>query len=209
MADLGQLLRGCRERFGSPPRFLEREAEQDFRLRPSFLMRCVFLLTGDKLRTVLRDQSVLRDHGRVVWGFLVQANQVLFDPANRATLPANVIYSTDTDCDDEVALFRDVAHGLFRLKGTTPADPELTRFSAAITNELARTMRLPLPRSLCRGKTAYFTTCLIRPSHLPRGHLAAGFFPLVICPERTEAVMILPARYWPAELCEVWATEAG
>jgi hypothetical protein len=172
-------------------------------------MRVVFRLTGDKLRTVLRDQHLLRDHGRVVWGFLVQANQVLFDPANRQTLPANVIYCTDPNGDDQVPLFRSVARGLFGLKGTSPRDAELTRFSAAITNELARTMRLPLPRSVCGGMAAYFTTCLIQPSHLPGGHIASGVFPLVICPERTEAVMILPARYWSKELREVWASGEG
>ena len=85
----------------------------------------------------------------------------------------------------------------------------MERFARAITDELARTMRLPLPRSLCQGKESYLTTCLIQPSHLPRGYLATGFFPLVICPEKTEAVMILPARYWPQELRKSWAGEEG
>jgi hypothetical protein len=205
MAGLRDLLQRCRESLGPAPRTLRRGEQQEFRLRPSFLTRLIFLVTGDKLRTVLRDQHLLRDRGRVVWGFLVQANQVLFDPGNRQVLPANVIYSPDPWFDDRAPFLEEVARGLFGLKGTSPGDAELERFAEAITDELVRTMRLALPRSLCEGREAYFTTCLIQPSHLPGGCLAAGSFPLVICPEKTEAVMILPARYWPEELCVVWS----
>jgi hypothetical protein len=187
---------------------LDAEEREKFRLRVSCLLRVIFLLSGDKLRKILRDQRILRDHGRVVWGYLVQANEVMFDPTNTQTVPGNAIYCTDPDADDQVVLFQGVASGLFGLKGTTPRDIDLTRFSEAITNETARTMRLPLPRSLCRGKMAFFTTCLFQPSHLPGGYLASGVFPLVICPERTEAVMVLPARYWPEELCQIFASGA-
>jgi hypothetical protein len=204
MARFGEFLQRCRESLGSPPRTLDREEQRYFRLQPSFLMRFVFLSRLDNLRMVARDQYLLRDHGRVVWGFLVQANEVLFDPRNRQVLPANVIYSPDTYFDDRVALLQGVAGGLFQLKGTSPGDEELEKFATAITNEVARTMRLPLPRPLCQGKEVYFTTCLIQPSHLPGGYLASGFFPIVICPEETDAVLILPARYWPNELCQVW-----
>jgi hypothetical protein len=209
VASFGEAIRRCRENFGSPPRQLGHENQESFRLQLSFLLRLVFLLSGDKLRKVLHDQPLLRDHGQVVWGFLVQANQILFHPSNRRVLPANVIYSPDTYFDDRVPELQDVAQGLFRLKGTSPRDKELKRFARAITDELARTMRLPLPRSLSEDKEAYFTTCLIQPSHLPGGHLAGGFFPLVICPEKTMAVMILPAHYWAEELRDFWAGDNG
>ena len=131
----------------------------------------------------------------------------MFDPDNRRTLPGNLIYSPDTYFDDRLPQLRQVASGLFELKGTAPGDKELRKFARAITDEMARTMRLPLPRSLSQGREVYFTTCLIQPSHLPDGFLAAGYFPLLICPEETDVVMILPERYWPDELREVWATE--
>lgn len=137
-------------------------------------------------------------------GYPVQANQVLFDPKNRQVLPANVIYSPDPYFDDCVPMMQELAHGLFGLKGTAPDDKELEQFASAITDELTRIMREPLPRSLCDGKEAYFATFLIQPSHLPGGYLAEAVFPLVICPEKTEAVMILPSEYWPEEFREVW-----
>lgn len=203
----GKMIERCRQNFGSAPRDLESEEKRAFRLRPPFLMRFLFLARGDELRTVLRDQNTLRDHGRVVWGFLVRANQTLFRRKNRLVLPANVIYSPDSYFDDRAAVLQDAAGGIFPLKETSPGDDELGRFARAVTNELARNMRLPLPPTLCENREAYFTTCLIQPSHLPGGRLAKGVFPLVICPEKTDAVMILPSRYWPEELRAAWAPE--
>jgi hypothetical protein len=205
--DLGDYLRQCRERFGKAPRELEPAEREYFKVRPSIFTRCVLLLTFDKLRMVLRDHDVLRDHGRVVWGCIVQANQDLFHPANRSTLPANLLYSTDRFYDDAVEELQALAAGLFDLKGTSQDDRELQRFANAISNEMARTMKLQVPEDITDGRRVYFTTALIHPPHLPEGYLAQGFFPLVICPDKTEAVMILPARFWSKEFREAWAAD--
>jgi hypothetical protein len=202
--DFAEMINKCRNSFGVAPRRLSAEDARAFKLNPSLMMRLLMFLTGDKLRSVLREQHILRDQGRLVWGALVQANQILFDPRNRMVLPANVIYSPDAHFDGRVEVLQELASGIFDLKGSS-ADDEMEQFARAVTNETARTMRLPLPRSLCEGKEAYFTTCLIQPAHLPGGCLAAGFFPLVICPEKTDAVMILPASYWPKQLRDAWA----
>src|SRR5262249_19189053 len=113
MAELGELIQRCRKYLGAPPRELVGKEQNYFRLRPSLLMRAVFMLNGDKLGLILRDQHILRDYGRVVWGCLVQANQVLFNPSNRQMLPANVIYSPDTYFDDHLTFLRSVASELF------------------------------------------------------------------------------------------------
>lgn len=207
MPGFSEVMRVCRENFGTAPRSFGDAEQQAFKLQPSLIMRIVLTVTFDKLRTVLRDQDILRDQGRVVWGFLVQANQVLFNPKNRQVMPANAIYSPDPYFDDRVRELLDVAQGLFQLKETYPGNREMKKFANAVTNEMLRTMRLAIPRDLCDGKEAYFTTCLIQPSHLPGGYIAAGFFPLVICPEKTKAVMILPAPYWPEELRASWIGE--
>ena len=202
--DRGAIIRECRRNLGDPPRKFSREAQLNFRLRLSWHLRFVFWLSQDRLRIIMRDQELLRDRGRVVWGCLVQANHNLFQPTNRQTLPANVIYSLDAYFDEQTLLLLQVAQRLFNLKGTSPEDQAVARFAAAITNELARTMRLALPPSLSLGEQAFLTTCLIQPSHLPTGYLVSGLFPLLICPEETEAVMILPARYWPDALVQSW-----
>jgi hypothetical protein len=202
---MGEVIRACRQRFGSPPRALSADEQRSFRINPSWFLKAMLNLTGDKLRVIIRQQDLLRDSGHVVWGCLVQANNALFSPRSHQVLPANVIYSPDAFFDSRVSVLQNIAQGLFELKGTRPPDKELRKFASAITNELARTMRLPLPPSISQQKEVYLTTCLIQPSHLPAGHLAAGYFPLVICPEKTDAVMILPAWYWPEEAQEAWS----
>ena len=192
------LLKACRDKFGPAPRELNREEKASFHLGLSVLMRTLLFLTGDKLRLILRDQRILRDQGKIVWGVLVQANSALFDPANRQTLPVNLLYSPDPSCDDQIPMLQDLASAIFQLKSATPGNAQLRQFSLAVSNETLRTMRLRVPRSLWEGaEEVYFTTCFIHPPHLPSGFLAANFFPLVICPEKTEAVMVLPSQYWP------------
>lgn len=204
-----EMIERCRSSFGSAPRELGSESQRLFRLRPSLILRIYLFLNGGMLRSFLRDQNILRDQGRVVWGVLVQANQILFNPDNRSVLPAEIICSPDTYFDDRVPLLQSLAQGLYQLKGTSPQDKELARFAHAITDERLRSLRLPLPRSICEGKEAHLMPCLVQPSHLPGQHLAAGFFPLVICPEKTDAVMILPSQYWPVELCVAWLGHQG
>lgn len=200
----GKVLELCREQLGSPPREIDREQQRYMRVQLPLLMRLFLWLRGDKLSIILRDQRHLWTHGQVVWGHVVQANSLLFSPSNSQTLPANVLYSPDNYFDDRLPQLEDVAHQIFQLKGTSPEEGELKEFARAVTDELARTMRLPLPRSLSGGREVVFTTCFIEPAHLPSGYLCRGFFPLLICPERTDAVMILPARYWSKELRAAW-----
>ena len=175
-----------------------------FQVMPSLFYRFIMLLPYDRLRVVLKDQHILWTEGCVVWGCLVQANDKLFNPRNGRTMPANIIYDPTGDYDGDVPDLLDLAGGLFGLKNIYPKDKEIKKFAAAITNEMQRTMHLPLPKLITEDKEVIFTTTLINPGHLPGGYLAAGFFPVLICPEETEAAMILPSRFWPKELVAVW-----
>jgi hypothetical protein len=74
------LIQGCRERFGSPPR----------QLSPSDAKACQLTLSpeieqpcrkyGDALLTIVEEQQRLRDRGQVYWAHLIQANSDLFKP---------------------------------------------------------------------------------------------------------------------------------
>ena len=207
MASLGDLIERCREEFGDPPRDLSRDDKAEFRLRVSWSMRCYFWRTRDSLQMIYRDQHILRDHGELVWGHIVQANQILFDRSNSQPMPACGVYSSDPYFDDRVNSLRDIGHELYELKGTIPDDPQLRRFARVITGEKERLYAVRIPRSLCENRNVYYTTFMVDPEHLPDGYLAAGYFPLLICPQRTDAVMILPACFWPRMLRDYWGEE--
>jgi hypothetical protein len=204
---VSDLIEDCRKRFEVMSRDPSPADLEGFRIRVPLITRIAWFLIRDKLRIILRDQFELHDRGRVVWGALIQANQLLFDPANLTTLPAAGVYSPDRYYDDRVEELQNIAQTLSELKGTKPKEPRLRRLVDLITNELARALRLPVPEEMCDGREVYLTTFLIQPSHLPDGYLTQGFFPFLISLQTTDAVMVLPARYWPTELVQLWTEE--
>jgi hypothetical protein len=196
------LLRACRDLFGPPPRPLSGLNADRLALPPE--LEAAFVASKDGLLRILQDQDRLLARGQVFWGQLVQANQILFQPENRMTLPANVIYSTDPFFDGRLALLSSMARGLFAQKGSTRADRELQRFVDAVTDEMTRVLRQEMPHSYTGGRSVNFATCFIQPSHLPDGYLTRSSFPVVANPEQTPAMMLLPSRFWPAELVSHW-----
>lgn len=167
-------------------------------------LEAAFRQSNDPMLRILTDQQTLLDRGEVVWGRLVQANQILFDPSNHFTAPANVIYSLDPYFDGRGDILGGIAHGLFARKGSVPGDRELREFVRVITDERERIMRRELPRGYCGGRSVYFTTCFIQPSHLPGNRIARPEFPLLVNFQETEGVMVLPSRFWPPELVSRW-----
>jgi TPR repeat protein len=115
-----------------------------------------------------------------------------------------MIYSLDPYFDGRVGILGELARGLYAQKGTDPGDHELGQLVRAVTSEYQRIMRKELPRGYCGGRSVYFATCLIQPGHLPDNHIARSEFPLLVNFDETEAVMVLPARFWAPELVARW-----
>lgn len=194
------MLRSCRDLFGPAPRS---PARAD-RIALSPGLEAAFVESNDKLLRILEDQDLLLASGQVFWGHLVQANQILFESDNRQTCPANVIYSTDPFFEGRLSLLSSMARGLFAQKGSTSAGREIQAFVDAVTDEMARVLRREMPNSYTGGRSVYFATCFIQPGHLPDGYLARSSFPIIVNPEETPTMMLLPSRYWPAELVSNW-----
>jgi hypothetical protein len=201
------LIERCRKKFGDPPRKLGEAEQNELRIRLGAWRHIKWWFNRDKLCTILRDQDELQDYGRIVWGYLVQANSLLFTVENQLTCPGNAVYSPDRFFDDRLDALEAIAGSIGELKGTLPRSKAARTFAEAVTDEMKRTMRLQIPEELCDSRTVYFTTLLIQPDHLPNGFIARGFFPLLISPKRTDAVMILPSRYWPRDLVRLWTED--
>jgi hypothetical protein len=193
-------IRSCRDLFGSAPRAVS--GSNRIVLDPD--LEEALIQSNDGLLRILQDQDLLLTRGHICWGQLVQANRILFEPDNRSTCPANVIYSTDPFFDGRLSLLTSMARGLFAQKGSTRADRELQEFVDAVTDEMKRVLRRELPHSYTGGRLVYFATCFIQPTHLPAGYLTRPSFPIIVNPEETPAMMLLPSRYWPSELVSHW-----
>lgn len=204
--DQVELIEVCRSQFGNPPRQLSAANQQACKLTLTPDMQQMFEEIKDPLLRILADQDKLRDRGEIVWGHLVQANSMIFDPANKYTLPANVVYSMDHYFDGRVIHLGQLARGLFAQKGSVPADRKLREFVRVIIDERERILRRELPWGYCGGHSVYFTTCFIQPSHLPGGYLCGSSFPLLVNFRETEAVMILPSQFWPYAMVRQWTS---
>lgn len=164
-----------------------------------------YYLTLDfRFNRQLRSQRPLIERGRVVWGAIVQANSVLFEPrGSSACLPADAMYCDDESLDAHPGSLVSYAHELFELKGEATT-PEMQKFSRKLANETSGDVKLTIPTGFTEGHPCYLATILIARKHLPGNHLADGLFPMLILPEETKASMILPRDYWDDRLKEFW-----
>ena len=194
-------LSGCIENFGEAPRrFCLRDRLGYLRL-PKPLWLC--LDPFDELRTLFRNHRTLLADGKVVWGYIVQANYLLHEEGND-NCPGEIVYSLDEGNGVDHIYLGQLASELFALKGTRPSDPELLRIAEYLTDEEIRVFGLSVPSSISVAHCQLSTTLFVR-KHLPKRHLRAPLLPVVVNPKEPYVVMPLPERYWPEDLVEWWS----
>lgn len=148
------------------------------------------------------DQLLLR--GRVVWGALVQANNLLFEPEFRFGAPGEVVY--DPQGRSEPEALEAIARLLMRCKRADNAgidDPALQRYGEHLRNERTRMFGFPLAGRLLPypllASTTYFDQC-----QLPDGMLSRSHFPLLVDADAPGLVLPLPTALWPEALRDAW-----
>lgn len=159
-------------------------------------------VSEDELKYLFESvRDLLRD-GRVVWGALIQANNMLFMPGvSEGGAPGEVLYDPQgrTPPEDLAA----VAKTVLSLKGKRMQDPALAHFSDYLADEMIRVFGIDVPASVVpyplKASTTYFDR-----RHLPGGRLAEPVFPVVISESRPGAVMVLPQSLWPDALRAFW-----
>jgi hypothetical protein len=194
-----QLLEECRRRFGPPPRSFPSGQQHYLTIRPPAWCR----LRMDPLMRLYKNQDRIRQQGRVVWGHLVQANQLLFQPGSD-DCPASVIYSFDPWFDDHLDQLRDIAERLFELKDKQSTDPLAAQIGSYLAAETQRQFNLPVPRHWTEGRQVFIGDIMVPRKHLPAGYLVQSFFPLVIDADPSHGMLIVPAQYWDETLLTLW-----
>lgn len=163
----------------------------------------------DELRRFFDDQDVLILKGRVVWGVVVQANQLLFEPLDRdhRGAPATVIYTEEGD-ESTLPFLRELALRLFRLRNSQGGlDEDQAEYGAMLNEEIDRAMGCQVPPSMTDGMEVRSTTVFFPRKHLESQQLALTYFPLLVH-SSTPAAMLVPSRYWPPGLKQRWQAEA-
>jgi hypothetical protein len=160
---------------------------------------------GSQLKTIYDSVNLLRQEGQVVWGHIVQANSLLFDPHEKADCPAAAIYSLDPYYDGKVDELEEIASSLFEIKGEETTR-ELQQFSDILEDERTTQMKLPIPKSLTNGRAVIYTSIMVHRKQLPIPFLVTSAFPLLVHPNKTQATMILPEKYWSESMKSYWFT---
>lgn len=151
-----------------------------------------------RFESTYKDQRILIKEGRIALATIVQANTLLFKPG-KYSCPAAMVYSEDTFFEEYPDKLKSIASQLFQIKGADCNDKEIQIFSDILADEKVPLFNFKVPEKLTYGKTVFFTTFIVHREHIPNGYIDFKYFPVLILPEKTEASIILPSKYWAPE----------
>lgn len=195
------IIEQCYQRFRAAPRRLPL-LDRLFHLRiprPEWLRED----PTDALQVLFDNLDTTYKHGRIVWGHVIQANNLMFQDGD-ASCPGEVLYTLDDNEWADPQAMSAIAQQLYGLKGTTPSDTELLSIADYLADEMTRVFGLQVPATIspeyrCRISTTYFYR-----RHLPGGRLRAPMMPILVNPREPYVALPLPGRYWPAPLLSWW-----
>jgi hypothetical protein len=150
-----------------------------------------------------RDANILLKHGQVVMACVAEADPTLMKPG-KSIGEANIVYSTDELFEQMPSLLANIAITVTSIRENQGLGTEYTILVDCMDGKTNYRLDLPIPKDICYDKEAYLTTVYVNPKHLPLPMLYRGFFPILICPERTPHVMVLPSHYWSQEMKDAW-----
>ncbi len=147
--------------------------------------------------------KTLLKYGQVVMACIAEAGPSLMQPG-KAICEASVVYSTDELFDQMPSLLAQVAITVTSIRENPHLDTAYTLLVDCMDGKTNYRLGLPVPKDIAYDKDVTLTTVYVNPAHLPLPFLHRGFFPIVICPEKTPYAMVLPAHYWSQEMKDCW-----
>ena len=166
----------------------------------------ILLHKNDELNVVYRDKDIVFQNGKICYGAIVQANEMLYQSNNSVDLPANVLYSTHPIAEKYPEFLSRIASEIFFYKGRPENEvPEhLREVVRIITDELDRasvdfvlSMKNPEnPSEIIENVDVHFCSVIVFRKDLPNQVLQGTHVPVIAAPDKTKAVLILPKEYW-------------
>jgi hypothetical protein len=158
---------------------------------------------GDDIAFLFDHEATLLQSGRVVWGALIQANKMLFEPKYVFGAGGEVLYDPAGRMSRESLLAE--AHWIFSLKGNAQyGDADRQFISDYLADELTRVFGKDAPDPAHSGYPLKISSTYFDQLQLPDGMLSLPYFPLLISDACPGAAMLLPCRFWPAEFTDEW-----
>ena len=148
----------------------------------------------DKNKPMIKFQknppNIHRD-GKIYYGYIVEANSMLFKQQNFSTLamPAVVAYSPDEYYEKDPYALEEIAGELY-----------MNRKNNILANELKYFYNEEF--SDANGRKIYVSTIFIYRPHVPDGYLCGSMFPILAdtSSRKKECVATLDSKYWTDKL---------
>ena len=147
-------------------------------------------------------RRLLRE-GFVVWGAVVQANILCFQPGPM-THPAEFTYCIEPEADVRGDWLLEAASDLFALKGRQDLDGELQPIADHLADEQTASFGRRVPLSFINERPLALSSGLVFRRHLPAKHLTGRLVPLLVAPETPRVVLVVPSSFWPREMRQAW-----
>lgn len=189
------ILDECRQRFGSAPRTLSEADLASFRFEIPFSKKLSFWM-GHPLAKLQGESRDLAERGRIVWGYVVAAEEKLRSTAKGPSQTAIVLYGLSEDLDDRPDLLERVGEQLAAARGEAEVAADLSLAKPPLAKAL--------PAGRSEGAALLLSGTLMTPSSLPLDRLERNLLPLLVAPEKTKHVLPLPKRWWSEALIAYW-----
>lgn len=160
-------------------------------------------LEGDDLERLFDAGEAIFEGGRVAWGALVQANNVLFDPTKDMAAPGEVLYDPQGRFAPED--LSTIAAAAFNLRKNPPADPALVAIADYLNDERQRVFALDAPLTPYPLK---ISSTFLDQRHFAGGCILLRHFPIVLHDEFPGLVRLLPHPFWPDDFRRQWLAAA-
>jgi hypothetical protein len=164
---------------------------------------------------VIDEINTLESFGKVHWGSIIIADANIYEPFPWEDYHALITYSVDRESDEDkdidsklLSLARHIV-GQDSSKDRTKDDEVVTQVLDLMQNDIARVFGAYYGCDFPDRHFNYFlTSCMIFREHIAGGIFYNPILPVIACPEKSKAVMILPCSYWTENFTEYWRPQA-
>lgn len=203
---IDSLLQQCREKFGGRPR----EFSWWDRYGYLHIKKPFWLWTDeeDPLYELVEQRDEIFRLGVVEWGYVVQANNALFEHG-KGNHPADFVYYEPGSGWQDTGHLEELVRTIYDLKHVPVNEADLAELSQHMKDDVDRASGIKIPASINGGRRCLLTTSFINRQHVPAKMLCNGLLPIVVSEAEPSKVLPLPERYWPTEFREWWLSGHG
>ncbi|MDF1815475.1 MAG: hypothetical protein P1V20_24965 [Verrucomicrobiales bacterium] len=198
---MDETLQYCSEKFGRPPRKFYAFARWGYLRIP--YPDWVLENHEDPLLALWGGMPRLRKEGIITWGYVVQANSLLYAKGT-ANYSGLLVYSIEDPGNTEPGELKRVADSLYQLKETTPDDEGLKPLARFMEDGFIRIFGFDVPASISPNLKCQLSSTVVTRKHLPEGFLKCSLMPILVLPDDPQIAMPLPSRYWPGDFIDWW-----